>query len=382
MHVLFIPGWYPHRLHPTLGNFVKRHAEAVATRHRVTVVHSVAEAGLKRRELVNQDQGGLSEHLIYVPAGSLQAARRHIAIMSHVQDLLKEGVRFDVVHGNILHSTAYILLALHRRLKIPFLISENWTGYHLGPAAHIPLPTRWAMRRAAKKAGRLCPVSLHLAAAMKRFGLEGRITVVPNVVDLDLFHPRTDNRPDGPYRFIHVSTLADEHKNVSGMLRAFHKAHAKVPQMRLHILGDGDRTPHERLAAELGLLHGQVTFEGMSAPATVAERMRASDALVLPSNHENLPCVMLEAFATGMPVLATDVGGIPEHLTPERGIMISRGDMDALEQGMQDLATGSHRTIAKDIRLYAERFGVERVALDFEEAYHSILPRRSRIRGR
>ena len=203
--------------------------------------------------------------------------------------------------------------------------------------------------------------------------MKGRFKVVPNVVDLALFHPRLGPRPDGPYRFLHVSTLADAHKNVSGMLRALHKARQEHSGMHLHILGDGDASPHIALASELGLHPRAVTFEGMSSPGTVAQRMRESDALVLPSNHENLPCVMLEAFATGIPVLATDVGGIPEHLAPERGIMIRRGDMQALEAGMLALATGGHVTDAKAIHGYAQRFGVEQVALDFEAAYGSMI---------
>lgn len=373
MHVLFIPGWYPHRRHPTLGNFVQRHAAAVATRHKVTVVHAVAEDGLRKPETVSSHTGGFQEHIIHVPAGPFQAVHRHRAVLAKVNALIKGGERFDVVHGNILHTTAHILLALRRRFRLPYLVSENWTGYHLDSVSRLPLPTRWAMRRAARKAGWLCPVSLHLAAAMEKHGMKGRVKVVPNVVDLDLFHPRQAPRPEGPFRFLHVSTLADAHKNVSGMLHAFHKARQSHAGMHLHILGDGDAAPHIALASRLGLHPGPVTFEGMSSPGTVAQRMRETDAFVLPSNHENLPCVMLEAFATGIPVLATDVGGIPEHLSPERGIMIHRGDMTALEKGMLALATGSHVTDAKAIHAYALRFGVEQVALEFETAYVTML---------
>lgn len=370
MHVLFLPGWYPNRTHPTLGNFVQRHAEAVATLHDVTVVHTVKDLSLTRAEWTTTTLGRLTEHVLYSPGGPWQRLQ---ALLRRIGQLAVE-VRFDVVHGNILHATAAPLVGIHRRWKTPFLVSENWTGYHLDAVRQLPFPVRIAMRMAARRASLLCPVSEQLAGAMRRHGFTAPYTVIPNVVDTDLFHPPAAERPQPAIRFLHVSTLVDAHKNVTGLLNAFAQARQAVPAATLHILGDGDPAPHQATAAGLGLGPEAVRFSGPSEPAEIARSMRESDVFVLPSNHENLPCVMLEAFACGMPVLATAVGGIPEHLSGERGIMIPRGDIDALRDGMLALARGQRRFAPAGIRTYAvDHFSKPVVARAFDAAYHQIL---------
>lgn len=374
MNVLFLPGWYPNRTHPTLGNFVQRHAEAVATLHPVTVVHAVKDPGSRGLEHSTTKRGQLTEHLVYSAGGPWS---RMTATLELIARLHREGPPFQVVHGNILHATAPLLLWVRRRWKLPFLVSENWTGYHVDAVRHLPLLTRLAMRLATRHAAYLCPVSEHLAAAMRRHGLSAPHRVVPNVVDTDQFHPPDHPRPVAATRFLHVSTLLDEHKNVTGLLHAFAQARRTLPGITLHILGDGDRAPHERTATALGLPPDAVTFEGPSPLRTIAERMRNADAFVLPSNHENLPCVMLEAFACGLPVVATDVGGIPEHLAPERGILIRRGDMDALHHAFIQLAQGAHPHHHDAIRQYAvDRFSMPVVAGAFDALYRAMRPAR------
>ncbi|MCB9169104.1 MAG: glycosyltransferase [Flavobacteriales bacterium] len=371
MHVLFLPGWYPNRTHPTLGNFVQRHARAIATLHRVTVVHAVRDPAARGTELVTTTHGPLTEHILYSDRGPLGRLRATLALIGRLRN---ENAPFDLVHANILHAVAPLAWMVHRRWGLPFLVSENWTGYHLDAYRRLPLSTRTAMHWTADRAGMLCPVSEQLAGAMRRHGFQGPHRVVPNVVDTERFHAPKQHRPPPPTRFLHVSTLLDAHKNVSGLIRSFAAARRQVPAITLDIVGDGDRAPHERTAAGLGLGADAIRFEGPMEPASIADRMRNADVFVLPSNHENLPCVMLEAFATGLPVLATDVGGIPEHLSGERGVLIGRGDMAALEREMSAIAQGRYAFDPDAIRDYAVgHFSIGIVARAFDTIYHDLL---------
>jgi glycosyltransferase involved in cell wall biosynthesis len=94
-----------------------------------------------------------------------------------------------------------------------------------------------------------------------------------------------------------------------------------------------------RLAQELGLLDtGIVTFLGKLAPAQVAAEMRRAACLVLFSNYENLPCVLIEAQASGLPAVATRVGGVPELLPePSLGLLVPPGDEVALAQALREV---------------------------------------------
>ena len=107
--------------------------------------------------------------------------------------------------------------------------------------------------------------------------------------------------------------------------------------------------------------------------------MRRADAFVLFSRYENLPCVILEAWSTGLPVIATEVGGVGEHLGghPELGALIASEDEAALTAaivGMAEAKKQGQRPDALAIAAYAEeRFSMTAVGRQIVEAYRSVL---------
>lgn len=370
MHVLFHSGWYPHRLHPTLGNFVQRHAEAVASMHAVTVLHTVADPGVRAIEVEEHARGGLRELTAYHPPtrlgplGGLRALRK----------LVERAGKADVVHGHVLRASAPGLLYLHHQLHLPLVVTEHWTGYHRTSGTHVPWAVRALMRRAAAHATFLCPVSDDLGAAMRRFGIRGNYRTVPNVVDTTLFTPAPTPRHDGRIRLLHVSTLHDPQKNISGLLHAFAEARRTEPALQLMIAGDGDANAYRPLAGELGLNEPDLLFQGAFPPAGIARLMQEADAFVLASRYENLPCVLLEAMATGLPVLSTRVGGIAEQVGPEQGVLVPPDDHTALVAGLLELVRRAPTLDRRRIRAHAKgRFSIPVVAAAFDRCYRDAL---------
>lgn len=369
MRVLFLPGWYPNRTHPNLGNFVQRHAEAVARLHEVVVVYATPDPHVRSIELEERERNGVLEHIAYFRPGTLPVLDRW---KSHRRLLARVGTEFDVAHAHVLHASAMMLQQLPVRLRSRSVITEHWTGYHNGAATRLPWPVRWAMRTAAARASRICPVSDHLGDAMQAFGLAGRYTTVPNVVDTDLFRPVARTEQEHVH-FLHVSTLVDEQKNISGLLRSFRAALEERPDMVLEILGDGDLAPPRGLATELGIPPSSIMFTGNSPLRVVADRMAHADAFVLFSRWENMPCVILEAFASGTPVIATNVGNIPRELTPERGLLVASEDEPALTRALVDVAGDPGRFDRQALRKHAEdHFSMEHVAHAYDRIYQEI----------
>ena len=92
------------------------------------------------------------------------------------------------------------------------------------------------------------------------------------------------------------------------------------------------------------------------------------------SNFENLPCVIVEAFASGVPVLSTAVGGIAEIVSPERGMLIKSGDEDALLQGMNTLLDHCNEYDRGAIRDYAiKTFAAQNIGQQIFEEYKKIV---------
>ena len=107
----------------------------------------------------------------------------------------------------------------------------------------------------------------------------------------------------------------------------------------------------------------------------MAKCMQSSDALVLFSRNENFPCVISEAWASGIPVISTDVGGISEHLVEEsgRGILIESEDELGLRKAILSLGDGA-KFNPNEIRKYAiEHFSVEAISEAFDQVYQEAL---------
>lgn len=369
--ILFLASWYPHRGGPTFGNFVERHAQAVALGHEVEVLYLTAESGLNQPEFESVQNGRLTEHRVYHPA-SLGRLRKIKLFRKALKTFWNNDLSsFNLVHLNVFHPAGWQAVYLKRFFDLPFVVTEHWTGFHNGRFANMPALHQRLARRTAAESSAICPVSQHLAHAMQANGLPGSYSVVPNVVNTDLFVPEENASRRMPH-LLHVSHLGDAHKNVSGLLRGLKKTLDQGHRLHLEIIGDGDLTPHRETAVELGLPVWAVSFSGEQPIEMIAEHMQQADAFVLFSNYENLPCVLIEAWSSGVPTISTDVGGISEHLTPERGWLIPPGDEDQLTAALVEVSERSFDTSA--LRGYAlEHFSESAVCEAFTAVYQRVL---------
>ncbi len=370
INVLFIASWFPNKTYPTLGNFVARHARAIAMHHRVFVVHPVPVKGLLKLEYDLQTDGNLTTCILYHPA---LRPHRLFRMFFYKKAFKHLGFTPDLIHLNVLHPAGVIAVKFAQALGIKIVATEHWTGFHDNTHNALSSVAWQGIRAVARNIHTMCPVTEHLAQAMQRRGLDGRYHVIANVVDTQCFYP-AEAPPELPFTFLHVSSLYDVHKNISGLLRAFRRVHAAHPEVKLRIIGDGDVEPHRRYAHSLGLPPGCLTFEGASPIDFIASAMRNAHAFVLFSNYENLPCVIGESFASGVPVISTDVGGISEHLTPDHGFLIAKGDEDALVSAMTKVVNNPNLFNRDVLRNYAENhFSEQAIARAYDHVYRQAL---------
>ncbi|WP_420569067.1 glycosyltransferase family 4 protein [Thalassovita sp.] len=119
-----------------------------------------------------------------------------------------------------------------------------------------------------------------------------------------------------------------------------------IPDFHLTVIGDGpDRVELETKAAAMGLA-GHVSFLGYKSQSEVAQTLQTQDMLVLPSFAEGVPVVLMEAMASGLPVVTTQIAGVPELVQDgTSGRLVPPGDADALRLAMQDVLTDPERAI-------------------------------------
>ncbi len=372
LRILHIASWYPSDVHRTLGNFVERHIKAISNLNggEVWFAAAVPSGGVIPASTVC-DCGTYTARIFYF------RARKPVVwqITSAMLRAAKQSTSFDLIHLHVAYPAGRAARVLARRWNIPLVMTEHWTAYHIAQRETLPFWRRHAIRTTGQSAAIICPVSSDLAESMRDFGIDGPFTVVPNVVDTQIFRPADTSAHRDTFHALHISSLRDDQKNISGLLRASRVALDRCDNLRISIIGDGNPQPHREYARHLGL-HGRIEIEGEIPLDEVAKRMRLADALVLFSRYENFPCVIPEAWASGIPVLSTDVGGIREHLTSERGLLIASEDENALADALCSWVKDGTPSNASDLRQYAETtFSTEAVARAYADVYGEAITR-------
>lgn len=225
----------------------------------------------------------------------------------------------------------------------------NIFGLPLGAFARVPVrigsrrelnPDKSAAQIAAQRTayGFAHRVVANSTAAARRLRLEGvrpgTIVQIPNGIDLDRFRPVVESsRP--ARRLVTVARLRQE-KGLEVLLDAMAILVRSHPHLALTMVGDGPmaRDLANRVTA-LGLDH-HVTLPGHTPH--VAEALAAADLFVLPSRSEAFPNAVIEAMAMGLPIVATNVGGVPELIDHGRsGILVPPDQPEALAGAIADL---------------------------------------------
>lgn len=161
-------------------------------------------------------------------------------------------------------------------------------------------------------------------------------------VDIDVFTPegnnlRAINQLSGTRVVLCVSRLVPI-KNLRMLIQAIAIARRADPRVRLVLVGEGPMQMElEALAGQLGVADA-VIFAGYVPQAGTADWYRSADVFALSSDFDNSPNVVLEAMASGLPVVATDVGGLRDYVTPpQHGLLTPKGDAQALAAALLSL---------------------------------------------
>ena len=378
--ILWLVSWYPNRYDPFDGDFIQRHARAAALYNDITVLFVKQETAQGKPEKVEHCQEGLTERLIYLPKKQ-GLAGRIFSLYQWRNTLIREAaflVKKEqpyLVHVHIPWKVGLIAIWLCRKYNLPYLVTEHWGIYNNVVNDHIHTRSplfRQLLRRIYQKATTVISVSRFLGEGINRSLLSKPFTVIPNVVDTALFFPA--GAKADRFTFLHVSNMVPL-KNVEGILRAFRRYldHAAT-DAQLILIGNKD-DEFLKLAREIGLPPDSVFFRGEMPYTCVAGEMQKAHVLVVNSDMENSPCVIGEALCCGLPVIATDVGGIPELVTSANGLFIPPRNVDALAEAFKKMQTAYPLFDPEQIAKAAHQtFSMEAVGKKFHRLYREILP--------
>jgi glycosyltransferase involved in cell wall biosynthesis len=263
-----------------------------------------------------------------------------------------------------------IALWMKRKYGRNFMITEHWGIYNEVVEDNFytkPKLNRALLKNLFKEAKALVSVSDFLGKGVERISGKKTDMIIPNVVDTALFFYKQEKY--SKFTFIHVSNMVPL-KNVKAILDAFKiMSQATGKDVQLILIGNRNNE-YPEYADQLGLLNSSVFFRGEITYAEVAKEMQHSHCFVLNSNMENSPCVISEALCCGLPVIATNVGGVGELINNNNGYLISSGDNEALVSAMEDICNNYSLFNQKQISEEAtQKFSYSSIAKKFDELY-------------
>ncbi len=354
LRILSLACAYPNPREPNLGIFVSARLRAIAARGEVVVIAPVpllryssafpwwigAAAGIPG---LRQDGSIEVRHprWFYLPFGGALNSFFLFLRLAPMLARLRRTYPFQLLDAQFGHPDAGAAALLSTWLGVPFTATLRGSEV-LHARSRV---RRWMMRWALRRAARVIAVSTRLREFAISLGVEAsRISVVPNGVDARVFRPRDRSA----CRRRHNLALEDRiilsagnlielkgHHRVIRALAALRKQNLAVT---LVIAGSSHDFAYQRdlheLAGRLDLRR-HVRFAGQVPQEVLAELMCAADVLCLASSSEGCPNVVSEALACGTPVVAHDIGALPQMLPSETlGFIVPAGDQVALEASL------------------------------------------------
>lgn len=203
------------------------------------------------------------------------------------------------------------------------------------------------------------------------YGLpENKIHVVLNGVDFSRCTPKNDYSAKDNFTVLHIGRFADV-KNHPMLLSAFKSFHEVAPNSRLRLIGDGEgRAECERFVEENGLTE---CVEFLGIQSNVYGFLHDADIFTLPSKYEGIPMTLIEAMGTALPIVATNVGGIPDMLVNEESALLVDADEKQLCDAFIKLYSDSalRERLGESALEASKRFSAEEMARKYIEVYRS-----------
>lgn len=373
MKALHISFWYPNRENPYEAIWVKRHIEALGAFCEQEVWHIEVRPGRKYR-YQKYSESGCHHRILDVPFTQWILVEIISAFMLWKVLTSFRKKNFDLINIHI----AYPLLSFWKQIKgalrRPIVITEHWSAYHLNFG--LPKETKKLNRikNIFKNDFGLITVSEALLNDIRAFSRTAQIKaiVVPNIVDCNVFKPSSHLNNDKIIRFFMVSGWAYP-KDPIMAIQAFAKVLKEHKNIILDIGGYGVLTETmKETVMKLGITEN-INFLGKMSPGEIAEQHSKSSAYLHCSGYETFSVVCAEALCSGVPVIASAVGGITEFIGPEDGILVQTHNEKAWISAINDFINSQHFNSNEIAARAAARFDSKIVGKKYFETLSGFL---------
>jgi len=261
--------------------------------------------------------------------------------------------------------------------RLPYIISlrgSDVPGYNIRLGLDYKL-TAGLFRKIWSSAAMVVANSSGLRNLALEFMPSLDIMVIPNGIDTEKFYPSDNKNLRKPMRLLTVSRLI-KRKRVDILIKAVRRAKELGNDVTLNIAGEGNLDGSLRkLSRELDI-SDRIFFLGRIPAEKMPEIYRDNDVFVMSSAHEGMSNAMLEAMASGLPIITTDCEGV-EELIADNGIVVGRPDAELFAEAFKTLANDekSYKRMSTAAREQAQKLDWKSIARQYLDCYNKVLGR-------
>lgn len=283
--------------------------------------------------------------------------------------------RYDLSHSFFSVPCGFLSLIYHGLYELPYIVSLRGADVP-GYSDRFPLIYKFLtplIRHIWKKAAAVISNSEGLKELALKTNAKQEIGIIYNGIDVEQFRPAIRG-PSSNFKIICISRLTAR-KGFNYLIEAVAKITEKYPDLSLEIVGEGDAKAELEEQTKNANLSSKIEFKGRISHEKTPEAYNGASVFVLPSLNEGMSNTMLEALASGLPIIATDTGGSKELVQEgENGFIIKMKDSDDIAEKLEKLIVNPElvRSMGNKSREIAETMSWGSVAWSYYELYKKV----------
>jgi glycosyltransferase involved in cell wall biosynthesis len=387
MKVLWLCSWYPNSQDVFDGDFIERHAKALSFLQQVDVIHVVQNPLLAKEVQSSTEEytgNNYKAAVVFVPVAQTGFSflnkfffnrQYQKQLISAIEKYIQEKGMPDLVHVHVPVKAGFGALWLKKKYKVPFVVTEHYNIYHTNGNQNLSSYSgyfRYLTAKVFQVSTKIITVSHYLGKSIQQAAVKKEYTVIPNVVDTNLFNYQPRQKSEQVFRFLHVSNLTDI-KNPRLMLEAIQLFCKTDLQAEFVFIGNKDDV-YVKEAAAMEIPGERIRFMGELPYAQVAAQMQQADAFFLFSKSETFSCATAEALCCGLPVVAPATGALPELLNETNAELVEPGNVAAFVAALQKIKEEYSRFNRIEISNAASaKYNYATVAKQIRDVYKEVL---------
>jgi L-malate glycosyltransferase len=369
MKILMITPWYPDKLSPNSGIFIRSQAEALSSEHEVVVISvkvNYSKFGLYSFQKETSWHGKVEEHRIVIHRSlPLYNQLNYWFIMMRYSRKVLQKFKPDIIHASIGYPGAFWGWLLKKVTGRAYILQEHTRVKNNFRSLFHKKLTLYGLRHA----DAIVAVGRHLANELETL-LDKNVHVIPNVVEIEKFKeifPAQDST-------IQIGFLGGMNTPVKGLDILLTALAGISEDFILHIGGTGTlEDEYKKQARQMGI-ESKCRFYGFIPYEEIPLFMSRLHFFICSSRYETFCVALVEAMAAGLPVVSTRCGGPEDFVNDTNGLLVTSESADALREGIQKLMQTRQMYNSQAIRKYAqENFSKQSFLARIDTVYQSLI---------